>query len=188
MALAHTTPQMTVPGLETRRGEAGLSLLEVLIVGALVATVSAIAVPMMGAAVARYRTGSAAREVAGQIRSARLAAVSTNRQMIVRFNCPVARAYRFIEVTGDPAIDDAALAVRCAFPPADADPATLPNSDGPLRYLPDTITFGATQDLRIAPTGTVTPLTGGMPAVIGVTNGAMAGQITVSVAGRVQAQ
>lgn len=179
---------MPVFRFDIRRNEAGISLIEVLIVGALVATVSAIAVPAMGAAMARYRTGSAAREVAGQIRSARLAAVSTNRQMIVRFNCPVARAYRFIEVTGDPAIDDAALAVRCAFPPADGDPATLPNSDGLPAFLPDTINFGATQDLRITPTGTVTPLTGGMPAVIGVTNGAMARQITVSVAGRVQVQ
>jgi hypothetical protein len=108
--------------------------------------------------------------------------------MIVRFNCPVARAYRFVEVTGDPAIDNLPLANRCTQAPPDNDPATLPNADGQLAFLPETVSFGATQDLRIGTTGLVTPLTGGLPAVIGVTNGTMVGQISVSATGRVQVQ
>jgi prepilin-type N-terminal cleavage/methylation domain-containing protein len=164
----------------------GFSLPEMLIVAAIFATVSAIAIPQVFGALERYRTNSAVREVAAQIRAARLAAVTTNRVMIVRFNCPSARAYRFVEVTGDPAIDSAAD--RCSFPPADSNPATLPNADGPLSLLPETMTFAATQDLRIGTTGVVTPLAGAMPALIQVTNGALTGQITVSASGRVQMQ
>lgn len=162
----------------------GASLMEVLVVVALVATITGIAVPQTIQAMQWYRVNSAGREVAATIRAARLAAVTTNRQMIVRFNCPAARMYRFIEVTGVPAIDNAAD--RCAAPPPDADPATLPNADGPMAYLPETMTFGATQDLRIGTTGLITPLAGGMPALITVTNGTLTRQITVSATGRVQ--
>jgi Tfp pilus assembly protein FimT len=164
----------------------GASLMEVLVVVALIATVTGIAVPQTINAMQWYRVNSAGRDVAATIRAARLASVTTNRQMLVRFNCPVAGMYRFIEVTGVAAIDNAALADRCSVPPADADPATLPNADGPLSILPDTMTFGATQDLRIAPTGQIAPLAGGMPAVITVTNGTLTRQITVSASGRVQ--
>lgn len=158
--------------------------MEVLIVVGLVATLTGIAVPSLRLALQRYRTHSAGREVAGVIRAARLAAVTTNRTMIVRFNCPGARQYRFIEFTGNAAIDNAAD--RCAAAWPDPDPATLPNNDGPPMYLPENISFGAVQGLRIAPTGVITPLTGGMPALIEVTDGSMVGQLTVSAAGRVQ--
>lgn len=187
MPLAQSRVWMS-PACPKLRRDAGFSLAEILIVIALVVTVTGIAVPQMMGAMQRYRTRSAAGEVAAQIRAARLAAVTTNRQMIVRFNCPVARAYRFVEVTGDPAIDALGNAARCSMAPADADPATLPNADGSLSFLPETITFNATQDLRISTTGVVTPLAGGLPASIGVTNGAMNGQITVTSSGRVTVQ
>ncbi|MEX2272362.1 MAG: prepilin-type N-terminal cleavage/methylation domain-containing protein [Vicinamibacterales bacterium] len=164
----------------------GFSLPEVLLVVALIGVIGGVALPQVIEALQRYRLFSAGREVAAQIRSARLAAVTTNRVMIVRFNCPAARQYRFIEVTGNAAIDTDPD--RCAFPPADSDPATLPNSDGLPAMLPDTMAFGATQDLQIGPTGLITPLAGGMPALIQVTNGTITGQITVSATGRVQMQ
>lgn len=187
MRLAQSWPRMPQSPL-SRPSQAGFTLPEALIIVAIVATVSAIAVPQLMGAVERYRTGSAANEVAGQIRAARLAAVTTNRQIIVRFNCPQPRAYRFVEVTGDPAIDNLALATRCLVAPADADPATLPNADGPISFLPETIAFTATQDLRILPTGTVQPIAGGLPAVITVSNGAMTRQVNISATGRVQVQ
>ena len=159
-------------------------MLETLLVVGLVAVVTAISVPQFLTALESYRTNSASREVAAQIRAARLAAVTTNRTMLVRFNCPGPRQYRVVEFTGDAAIDNAAD--RCLAPWPDADPATLPNNDGPPAILPDTVSFGALQDLRISTTGLVTPLTGGMPAVIQVTNGARTRQLTVSAAGRVR--
>jgi Tfp pilus assembly protein FimT len=163
-----------------------MSLPEVLIVLAIVATITGIAVPQMLAGLQGYRTRSAGRQVAAVIRSARLAAVTTNRNILVRFNCPGPRQYRFVEFTGNAAIDNAAD--RCSAPYPDADPANLPNNDGPPAYLPETMSFGAVQDLRIGTTGLITPLTGGMPALIQVTDGAITRQITVSAAGRVQVQ
>ena len=181
MSLAHWTVRMP-----RHRSNKGFSLLEMLIVIGITATLIGIAVPNMLQAIRFYRINSASRQVAAQIRTARLAAVTTNRTMIVRFNCPAARQYRFVEFTGDPVIDNAAN--RCAAPYPDPDPVALPNNDGPPRWLPDTMNFGAVQDLRISTTGLVTPLAGGVPAVIQVTNGALTRQITVSAAGRVQSQ
>jgi len=168
------------------KSERGASLMEILVVVALIATVTGIAVPQFLTAMEQYRVNSAGRQVAAQIRAARLAAVTANRVMLVRFNCPGPRMYRVVEFTGNPVIDNAAD--RCSAPWPDPDPATLPNVDGPPAYLPDTMVFGALQDLRINTTGQVTPLTGGMPALIEVTNGSRVGQITVSTAGRVQIQ
>lgn len=168
------------------RLEQGASLMEVLVVVALVATVGGLAVPQLSTALEEYRLNSAGRQVAAQIRAARLAAVTANRVMLVRFDCPGPNMYRVVEFTGVPAIDTAAD--RCSAPWPDPDPATLPNVDGPPAVLPDTMTFALTQDLRISTTGQVTPLAGGMPAIIRVTNGTRVGQITVSAAGRVQVQ
>ncbi len=168
------------------RLEQGASLMEVLVVVALVATLTGFAVPRMLTALEHYRLNSAGRQVSAQIRAARLAAVTANRVMLVRFNCPGPGMYRVVEFTGNPAIDTAAD--RCSSPWPDPDPVALPNVDGPPAYLPDTMAFGVTQDLRISTTGQFTPLSGGMPALIEVTNGSRVGQITVSAAGRVQLQ
>lgn len=168
------------------KSEIGASLMEVLVVVALIATVTGIAVPQMLAAIEHYRVNSAGRQVSAQIRAARLAAVTANRVMLVRFNCPGPSMYRVVEFTGNPVIDNAAD--RCSAPWPDNDPVALPNVDGPPSYLPDTMAFGATQDLRISTTGQFTPLAGGMPALIEVTNGSRVEQITVSTAGRVQIQ
>lgn len=168
------------------KSQLGASLLEVLVVVALIATITGIAVPQFLVALEQYRLNSAGRQVAAQIRAARLAAVTANRVMLVRFNCPGPRMYRVVEFTGNPLIDNAAD--RCSAPWPDNDPVALPNVDGPPTYLPDTIAFGLTQDLRISTTGQFTPFAGGMPALIEVTNGSRVGQITVSAAGRVQMQ
>ena len=162
----------------------GFSLPELLVTLGLVAVIGGITVPLSVAALGQYRLDGAARAVGGQIRSARLAAVTSNRTMRVRFNCPAVRSYRAVEITGNAAIDDAADRCTLAWP--DPDPNAAPNVDGPPMWLPDDITFGATQDLRISPAGVITPVTGAMPALIQVTDGTQTVQITVSAAGRIQ--
>src|SRR5688500_3374971 len=95
--------------------------------------VMAMAVPSlqnMGEALA---LGEAQRRIASELNQARLKAVSTNRPMRVRFNCPAAGYYRTVELVGTPskpAAEDTA-ADRCApakypSPAADVDPLTLP--------------------------------------------------------------
>src|SRR5688500_8594482 len=102
--------------------ERGASLMEVLVVVALIATAGGFAVPRLMTALENYRINSAARQVSAQIRAARLAAVTANRTMLVRFNCPGPGMYRVVEFTGVPAL--ATAADPCSAPwPAPA-PAT----------------------------------------------------------------
>ena len=116
---------------------------------------------------------------------ARLKAVTSNRTMRVRFNCPSPGLYRVVEVVNNAAIDNAAD--RCSsttYPYPDPNPAALPDLDGPVMVLRGGITFGGVQDLGIAPTGRVTALTGAVPATIGVTNSYETQKVTVSATGR----
>ena len=161
-------------------------MVELLITVALVTIASAAAVPLLSGASRRSGLFAAQREVAGQIRTARLSAVTGNKKMRVLFGCPAAGEYRVVEVTGDPAIDTAADATRCAYPWPDPDSATLPNLDGPRMTLPEGISFGATQNLEVSTLGKVTQLSGSLPVTIQVTDGSTTLQITASAAGRIQ--
>jgi len=139
----------------------GFTLVELVAVMALVLTVSAIALPSMLAARDRIRLGQAAREVEREIQTAKSRAVAKSRPMRVRFNCPAAGEYRAVELIGTPAAPVAADAAanRCSdtlypYPPADLNPNTRPNLDGPVRTLDSTVTFGASQTIEFRPDGT----------------------------------
>jgi prepilin-type N-terminal cleavage/methylation domain-containing protein len=162
----------------------GFSLTELIVTTALISVATGMGAPLLSGAAGRSRSYSAMHDIAGQIRTARLAAVSTNRAMRIMFNCPGPGQYRVIEITGLAAIDNDAN--RCVYPWPDPDPGNLPDNDGPVMLLPQGIDFVATQDLQIDAFGQITPLAGGMPAQIGVTDGTFARQITVSTAGRIQ--
>lgn len=118
--------------------ETGFSLVDVLLVIALVATVAAIAVPAATSATELMRLGAATRAVERELHSARLRAVSTNRRLVVRLNCPAAGQLRMVELTGLARIDqDANRCDERSFPyPGrnDANPLT-PAADGPIRRL-----------------------------------------------------
>jgi type II secretory pathway pseudopilin PulG len=163
-------------------------MIELLMTVALVTIASAAAVPLLSGAMRKSGLFGAQRDVAGQIRTARLSAVTGNKKMRVLFGCPAAGEYRVIEVTGLAAIDTASDAVRCAYPwPPDNDSATLPNLDGPRMRLPEGISFGATQNLEVSTTGTITALSGSVPAQIQVTDGSTTRTIYASASGRIQA-
>jgi prepilin-type N-terminal cleavage/methylation domain-containing protein len=162
----------------------GFSMIELLITVALISLMSAMAVPLMSGARRRSAVFAAQRDVASQIRTARLSAVTANKVMEVRFGCPDATRYRVIEITGDATID--ADTARCSYPWPDFDSTVLPNLDGPIVQLPDGVTFGTTQNLSISTRGLITPLTGSTPATIQVTDGSNTFQVTASAAGRIR--
>lgn len=164
----------------------GFSLVELLITVALIGIMGAMSLPVLSGARRRAAIYSAQRDVAAQIRTARFSAVTGNKVMQVRFNCPSTGQYRVIEVTGDTTIDNDTA--RCSYPWPDFDSSTLPNSDGPVVLLPDGVSFSATQNLSIDTRGQITPLTGSSPAAIRVTDGSTNAQVTAATSGRVRTQ
>jgi Tfp pilus assembly protein FimT len=156
---------------KTRSNEAGFTLVDTLATLAILATVSAMAVPQVADAVDRMRLGMSLRDVERELQFARLKSVSTNRPMRVRFDCPSAGKLRAVELLGTPATPDAndsdAVLTRCsetAYPyrPTGADQSRLtrPNNDGPIRTLYSGTTFTAKQTLEFWPNGTVHDTTG----------------------------
>lgn len=158
--------------------------MELLITVAIIGIMGAMTVPALTGARRRAVVYSAQRDVAAQIRTARFSAVTSNKSMQVRFNCPATGQYRVIEVTGDGTIDTASN--RCSYPWPDFDSNALPNSDGPIVQLPDGVSFSATQNLAIDTRGQITVLSGSLPATIQVTDGSNTRSVTAASSGRVQ--
>jgi prepilin-type N-terminal cleavage/methylation domain-containing protein len=143
------------------RRDCGFSLGEVLVVLAIVAIVSAMSVPMILSSLDGMKANGAARDVHSELQTARLKAVSANRPMRVRFNCPAAGQFRMVELIGTPATLDArdTAADRCSqttypYPPADTNALTRPNNDGPVQHLGAGITFTASQTIEFWTDGT----------------------------------
>ncbi len=184
--------------------DAGFSLTEMLAVLTVLIIVSATAVPMMRDASESMRLGQAAREVERELQTARLKAVSSNRAIRVRFNCPVVGQYRMVELIGTPSIPAAedSAANRCQAnlypsPALDNNPITVPNHDGPVRRLPKDVSFGAIKTLEFWPDGSVHADAGSAPpwppvappgTAISVTKGVAVKQITVNGLGKIQIQ
>ena len=148
------------------RSAGGYSLVDQMLTLGLIVTVSAIAVPSLKNSLDSQRLGMETRAVEREMQLARLSAVSTNRPIRLRFDCPSAGYYRRVEVigsinnpnTGDDA--DNRAAVRCndgtyPYPAADNDPITKPNNDGPKMQLNTKVAFSSTQTLEFWPNGTV---------------------------------
>ena len=143
--------------VDARRGDRGFSVIELIAVMAVAAIVGAIAIPQMQQMVASMRLGAATREVERELQTARLKAVSTNRRLRVRMNCPAAGYYRTVEFLGT-AADNAAnrclpTAGNYPYPPADTDPLTVPNLDGPVRSFYQGVTVPTTT-FEFRPDGT----------------------------------
>jgi len=149
------------------KSTAGFSIIDMVAVMAVIATVSAMAIPQTMGALDSMRLGMSVRDVERELQFARLKSVSTNRPMRVRFDCPSAGKIRVVEVIGTSAAPDAKDANtwdRCnetTFPysPTGADQSRLtrPNNDGAIRTVYTGTTFSGTgnQTLEFWPNGTV---------------------------------
>ena len=154
----------------------GFTLLEMILVVALIAVVGAMAVPQFLSTTAQMRLNTATRQVERELQTARMKAVRGSRPVRLRFNCPGAGQFRAVELLGSidaPAGDDwdARAAARCSeanYPYPDTDPSffALPNNDGPTRQLPDKVSFGAVQPVEFRADGTAYIESGGAWTVI----------------------
>ena len=136
----------------------GFSLIELLVVVAMIGALGAIGLPVLMDSSNRNAVWTASEQVASQVRQARLKAVSRNMTFRVRFNCPASRQYRVLRVTGFAAIDNAAN--RCT---------TFLQHDSGVITLPTSVDFGAVPTLEVNGRGQYSLPGGGlMPLTINV--------------------
>lgn len=133
----------------------GFSLIELVLVVGMVGTLAAVAVPLSGNLMATMKLNEAARSIERELADARLRAVSSNRALRVRTNCPAPGYVRTVEFMNTAADSAANRCLNTAYPfPADDDLMTLPNYDGPLRTIPNGATVN-TVIYQFQPDGTV---------------------------------
>jgi len=184
-----------------RRAEAGFTLIDTLMTVAIFGIIAAMAVPLMKGMSDTMLLAQGAREVERELQGARLKAVTSNRPLRVRFNCPAAGQYRMVEytaTTADTAADRCTQA-KYPYPPTDRDPVTLPNQDGPIRQLNKKLSFATSvKALEFEPDGSVridnggtgawSPVTGTPGATVTVMRGTTTKSVTVNGLGKIQIQ
>ena len=124
------------------RSSAGFTLIESLIVVAVVGVLGAMTAPVVSAGLDRYEVISTSQQVAGVIRTTRLQSVGRNMILRVRFDFPDVGQFQVVDA------DD--------------------NAVGLVRQLDDDISFGDFTDLEFNTSGR---LTSGVTAEIVLTNG-----------------
>lgn len=184
-------PPSTTP---MHRNAHGFSLTELMFAVAIAATLMAIGVPALMDVTENSKLTSAARQIERELQSARLKAVSNNRSLRVRLNCPAAGYYRTVEVLGTAADSATNRCLLGPYPfPADNDVMTRPNYDGPVRELPTGATV-TTAVLEFRPDGTAYEVVANVaqtmaaPVTITVTRNNKTKAMTVNGAGKIQYQ
>lgn len=177
------------------RTDRGFSLTELMLTVAFAATIMAIAVPVMQDVTASIKLNEASRLVERELQDARLKAVSTNRSLRVRTNCPAAGFIRTVEVLGT-AADSASnrcLQTAYPFPAPDTDIGTRPNHDGPVRTVPNSATVSSLA-LEFTPDGRAFVVVSGVrqtiaaPVAITVTRQDRSRTVTINGVGKIQLQ
>lgn len=107
--------------------ENGFSLIELMIVVALVAVLVGTTVPAMAGAMRRYELTTTSQQVVSTIRAARLQAVGRNMVLRVRFDFPAAGQYQVVDAAD--------------------------NAIGLVQSLADSVTFGAVADVQFNTSG-----------------------------------
>lgn len=177
-----------------RTGERGFTLIELMMTVTVAATLLAIGLPVMLDVNENSKLTGAARQVEREFQSARLRAVSNNRSLRVRLNCPSAGYFRTVEVLGTAADNATNRCLMSAYPfPADADITTRPNYDGPPRVLPNQATV-TDAVLEFRPDGTAYNVVANVaqplaaPITITVTRNSKTKAMTINGAGKIQYQ
>ena len=172
----------------------GFSLPELMLTVATAATIMALAVPVLTDVSESTKLNGATREVERELQSARLKAVSTNRSLRVRLNCPSAGYLRTVEVLGTAADGSTNRCSTTAYPfPADNDVMTRPNYDGPVRILPNGATV-TTEVIEFRPDGTAhqvvanAAMTIATPLTLTVTRNNKSKTVTVNASGKIELQ
>ena len=182
----------------------GFSLIDMMVTISVFAIISAGAVPALMNVSDGMKLGQGQRDVYQEMQTARLVAVASNRPMRIRFNCPAAGQFRLTELIGSSSKPDANDTAndRCSdtkwkYPANDNDPTSRPNHDGPIRQLPNKVSFGAISVLEFWPDGTVhkqvgaelpwtqVPVTNGGTAIT-LVRGTTVKTITVNGLGKIQ--
>lgn len=176
------------------RNTRGFSLIELMLTVAIAGTLMAIGLPVLLDVTETSKLRAAAREVERELQSARLKAVTSNRSLRVRMNCPAAGYYRTVEVLGTAADTAADRCLMTAYPfPADNDVMTRPNFDGPTRLLPNQATV-TNVILEFRPDGTAYSVVAdaaqplAAPLTVTVTRNSKSKAMTINGSGKIQYQ
>lgn len=179
---------------QTLRSSRGFSLTELMLTVAIGTTLMAMAVPVMSDITATTKLNEAARMIEREFQDARLKAVSANRSVRVRTNCPATGFVRTVEVLGTAADSAANRCLQTAYPfPADDNIVTRPNYDGPIRAIPNAAVV-STVTYEFQPDGTVLAVVSNVAArmtteqTVTITRGSRSRSVKVNGAGKIQLQ